>query len=104
MHHGAALAQLLAQALAHQLRWRHAPACLRVGAQLLGVAVTQAVKHGSAIQCCGRLHLCQHKRWQRCHAVAGGFDNGARTKVIHHGAWLGLQRRTCSQTKDYQAK
>jgi len=92
VEHGAAQAQLLAHALAQQLCGGHAPAGLRVGAWLLGVAVRQAVQHGGAVQRGAGLYLSQHQRGQRCHTRGGSGNNRAGAKIIDGGADLGFER------------
>ena len=83
---GAALAQVFAQALLHQVRGRLAPAGQAVGAQLLGVGVLQPVEHGgAALGQAGRIHLGQGQRGQRGASVGGCRGQGAGTKVVQHG-------------------
>ena len=59
---GRSRAELLAQALAHQLRGRRAPARVGIGAQLVRVRVAQPVQHGRAVQRARGFDIGQHQR------------------------------------------
>ena len=102
--HRAALAQVLAQALLQQLGGRLAPACLGIGAQLLGVGIRQAVQHCvAAIGQAGGIHVGKPQGGQRSAAVAGGRLHGAGAKVVHHRARRGFgQGRAADQCDDTQ--
>ena len=89
IEHGTGSPKLCAKALAQQLRRRHAPARLRVGAQLLRVEVHQAIQNATAIECCAAFNLGQRDGWQRRRCVvglSGAGDDGTRAKVIGDGA------------------
>jgi hypothetical protein len=105
IEHHALRAELLAQALAHELGRRHAPARLRVRAQLLDIGVGQAKQHGGAVQGSGRIDVRQRQRGQHRRGRWHGLDRQAGAEIVDRRAHrLVRQGRAATEKGKHQAK